>query len=69
MIKQYVNILTLEIPSPYINVKHLTNFYGNFIKNICLGIAMIEILQRRRRRRDRIVVGFTTTRAISGYHH
>ena len=30
---------------------------------------MIEILQRRRRRRDRMVVGFTTTRAISGYHH
>jgi hypothetical protein len=24
--------VTLEIPSPYINVKHLTNFDGNFIK-------------------------------------
>ena len=23
---------TLEIPSPYINVKHSTNFDGNFIK-------------------------------------
>ena len=24
--------VTVEIPSPYINVKHLTIFYGNFIK-------------------------------------
>ena len=61
--------VTLEIPRSYINVKHLTNFDGNLKKNICLGIAMFEILQRRRGRSDRMVVGFTTTRAISAYHH
>jgi hypothetical protein len=61
--------VALEIPRPYINVKHLTHFDGNFIKKFCLGIAMVELLQRRRGRRDRMVVGFTTTRAISAYHH
>ena len=30
--------VALEIPRPYINVKHLTHFDGNFIKNICLGL-------------------------------
>jgi hypothetical protein len=32
-------------------------------------MAMLEILQRRRGRGDRMVVGFTTTPAISAYHH
>jgi hypothetical protein len=30
--------VTLEISSSYINLKHLTNFDGNVIKNICLGL-------------------------------
>ena len=31
--------------------------------------AVLSPVIRRRRGRDRMVVGFTTTRAISAYHH
>jgi hypothetical protein len=32
-------------------------------------LTLIDILHRGRRGRDRMVVGFTTTYAISAYHH
>jgi len=37
--------------------------------NIYLGSIYYSINNRGRRGRDRIVVGFTTTYAISAYHH
>jgi len=37
---------------------------------ICISFMMLrQICVRGRRGRDRIVVGFTTTGAISAYHH
>jgi hypothetical protein len=60
-----------------------TNFIGVFcliyidVKNCCEAVQMISLHdktfdikpERCRHGRDRMVVGFTTTYAISAYHH
>jgi hypothetical protein len=38
-------------------------------KHIAQCLAVITYMHRGRRGRDRMVVGYTTTYAISAYHH
>jgi hypothetical protein len=51
----------------------VTNKVGTSIQSITVLSTLLTILfifmNRDRRGRDRMVVGFTTTYAISAYHH
>ena len=50
----------------------ITNFLiliKKYITNTCTCIYIVQYFMRGRRDHDRMVVGFTTTCAISAYHH
>ena len=50
--------------------RHMINHNNNDINsNIVNKVGRSHIVDRCHRGRDRMVVGFTTTYAISGYHH